>query len=91
MSDEALCWWSARGGRRPGGQPKYSDLAITSCLTLRVVYRLPLRQSAGLMLGVAELMEIDTAVPDFSTLSRRSTGRRCRQQSPEPGPQVRSI
>lgn len=57
-----------------GGQPKYSDLAITLCLTLRVVYQLPLRQTQGLMRSVARLMGIDIAVPDFSTLSRRGKG-----------------
>jgi hypothetical protein len=73
-SDEALCQWSAPRRTSPGGQPKYSDLAITLCLTLRVVYGLPLRQTQGLMRSVAALMGIDIAVPDFSTLSRRSKG-----------------
>ncbi len=56
------------------GQPKYSDFAITLCLTLRVVYHLLLRQTQGLMRSVARLMGLDIAVPDFSTLSRRSKG-----------------
>ncbi|WP_292272461.1 transposase, partial [Mesorhizobium sp.] len=62
------CGWR-RGGHRGGGQPKYSDLAITLCLTLRVVYGLALRQTQGLMRSVAALMRVDIAVPDFSTLS----------------------
>ena len=74
MSDEALCQWSAPRRASAGGQAKYSDLAITSCLTLRAVYGLPLRQTQGLMRSVAALMGIDIAVPDFSTLSRRSKG-----------------
>lgn len=41
------------------------------CLTLRVVYGLPLRQTQGLMRSVAALIGFDIAVPDFSTLSRR--------------------
>ena len=42
VSDEALCWWVAPRRTSRGGQPKYSDLAITLCLTLRVVYGLAL-------------------------------------------------
>lgn len=48
VSDEALCLWSAARRTSRGGQPKYSDMAITLCLTLRVAYRLPLRQPQGL-------------------------------------------
>lgn len=44
------------------------------CLTLRVVYDLPLRQTQGLMRSIAKLMSVEIAVPDFSTLSRRGKG-----------------
>ena len=74
ISDEALCFWSAARRTSRGGQPKYSDLAITLCLTLRIVYGLPLRQTQGFMRSVAVLVGFDLAVPDFSTLSRRSKG-----------------
>ncbi|MGR9061574.1 IS5 family transposase (plasmid) [Rhizobium leguminosarum] len=74
VKDEALALWTAPRRRSRGGQPKYSDLAITLCLTLRVVYGLALRQTQGLMRSVAALMEFDIAVPDFSTLPRRSKG-----------------
>ncbi|WP_027681781.1 IS5 family transposase [Rhizobium leguminosarum] len=74
VSDEALCLWRAPRRTLWGGQPKYSDLAMTLCLTLRVVYGLPLRQTHGLMRSVAALMGFDIAVPDFSTFSRRSKG-----------------
>lgn len=74
VSEAAACVWSAQRRRSRGGQPKYSDLAITLCLSLRVVYHLPLRQTQGLMRSVARLMGLDIAVPDFSTLSRRGKG-----------------
>jgi transposase len=74
VSEEALSLWTAPRRTSRGGQPKYSDLAITLCLTLRVVYRLALRQTQGLMRSVTALMGLDIAVPDFSTLSRRSKG-----------------
>ncbi|MGR9179069.1 transposase (plasmid) [Rhizobium leguminosarum] len=74
MSDEALSQWSAQRRTSRGGQPKYSGLAITMCLTVRVVYELPLRQTQGLMRSIAALMGVEITVPDFSTLSRRSKG-----------------
>ncbi len=74
VKDEALSLWTARRRTSRGGQPKYSDLAMTLCLTLRVVYGLALRQTQGLMRSVAAPMGFDIAVPDFSTLSRRSKG-----------------
>jgi len=74
VSEAAACMWSAARRKSRGGQPKYSDIAITLCLTLRVVYHQPLRQTQGLMRSVARLMGLDIAVPDFSTLSRRGKG-----------------
>ena len=45
LSREAVAaWMPARGGRR-GGQRKYSDIAIETALTLRLVFHLPLRQT----------------------------------------------
>ena len=57
-----------------GGQWRYSDLAIETCLALRTAYRLPLRQTQGLMGSISTLMGLDIRVPDFSTLSRRANG-----------------
>jgi hypothetical protein len=57
-----------------GGQQKYSDLAITLCLTLGIVYKQPSRQTQGLVRSVAELMGLELSVPDFSALSRRGKG-----------------
>lgn len=74
ISEEALSHWLASRRTSPGGQPKYSNLAITMCLTFRVVFGLPLRQTQGLMRCIAKLMSVEIAVPDFFTLSRRGKG-----------------
>ena len=55
-----------------GGQPHYSDLAITTALILCAVLRLALRQTEGLIGSVLQLLHLDLPVPNFSTLSRRS-------------------
>jgi transposase len=89
ISDEALTQWAAPRRTSRGGQPKYSDLAITMCLTLRVVYDQPLRQTQGMMRSIATLIGVEIAVPDFSTLSRRGKGLELppvRRPTASPGP-----
>ena len=46
---EAIEAWRAVPRTTRGGQPCYSALAITTALTLRAVFRLPLRQTEGLI------------------------------------------
>ena len=49
VSSEAIAAWTpSRSGRR-GGQRRYSDLAIETALTLRLLYHLPLRQAEGFL------------------------------------------
>ena len=74
VSEEAQNVWSAPRRTSRGGQWRYSDLAIETCLTLRTTYRLALRQTQGLMGSIGTLMGLDIRVPDYSTLSRRANG-----------------
>jgi hypothetical protein len=63
--------WRAAPTGKPGRQPTFSDAAIQTCLTLKVLFRLPLRQVIGLVESLLKLADLDWPVPDFSTLSRR--------------------
>src|SRR5690348_14964506 len=74
FTDAAIAAWKAAPRTTPGGQPHYSDLAITTALTLRAVFRLPLRQTEGLIGAVVQLLGLDLSVPDYSALSRRAQG-----------------
>ncbi|WP_043367225.1 IS5 family transposase [Belnapia sp. F-4-1] len=69
---EAIDGWRAEARIGRGGQAKYSDLAIATALTLRVVFRLALRQTEGLIGSILQLLGLDLAVPDHSALSRRA-------------------
>jgi hypothetical protein len=69
---EAVAAWEAAPRATPGGQSRYSDLAITTALTLRAVFRLALRQTEGLIASILHLLGLDLAIPDHSTLSRRA-------------------
>jgi len=74
LSPEAVAGWKpARDGRR-GGQLKFSDVAIETALTLRLVFHLPLRQTEGFLNSLFAMMGIDLSAPDHTTLSRRSRG-----------------
>ena len=64
-------WKPAPTGLR-GGQKKFSDHAIETALTLRLVFNLPLRQAEGFLRSVLSLMDVDLESPDHTTLSRRS-------------------
>jgi hypothetical protein len=72
MTPEALSSWPAPKRTTRGGQPRYSDLAIETALTLGLVFGLRLRQTEGLLASVLKLMGLDLAVPDHTTLSRRA-------------------
>jgi hypothetical protein len=72
FTDEAIAAWRAEPRTTPGGQPHYSALAIMTALTMRTVFGLALRQTEGLIGSVIDLLGLALAVPDYSTLSRRS-------------------
>jgi hypothetical protein len=72
VSEAAIAGWRAAPRTTPGGQPGYSDLAVTAALMLRAVFRLALRQTEGLIGSVLHLLGLDLPVPDHSTLGRRA-------------------
>src|SRR4051794_11166329 len=72
VTPEAVAAWAAVPRLGRGGQSTYSNLANTTALTLRAVFRLALRQAEGQIGSVLQLLGLDLAVPDHSTLSRRA-------------------
>jgi hypothetical protein len=72
FTDAAIVMWKAEPRTTRGGQPRYSDLAIATALTLKAVFRLALRQTEGLIGSIIALLGLDLAVPDHTTLSRRA-------------------
>ena len=66
--------WSAPRRRTRGGQARYSNLAIEICLSPRLVFGLPLRQTQGFVRSIVRLTGASIAAPCFSTLSRRGVG-----------------
>ncbi|WP_239647834.1 transposase [Candidatus Jidaibacter acanthamoebae] len=50
----------------------YSDYAIDMMLTLRMLLKLPLRQTEGFVKSIFEFINVKLEVPEFSRLSKRA-------------------
>jgi hypothetical protein len=74
LTEEAIAAWQASATGKRGGQPIYSAIAIETSLALRLVFHQPLRQTEGLLRSIADVLKIDIAIPDHTTLSRRGGG-----------------
>ena len=85
LSSEAIAAWTPRRSGRRGGQRRYSDLAIETALTLRLLYHLPLRQAEGFLHALFGMMRLNLSAPDDTTLSRRSRHLRRRLRPVPPG------
>ena len=68
--DPQMIWSPPPTGKR-GRQQHFSDAAIQTCLTLKVLFGMPLRQTPGFVQSLLQLVGLDWSVPDFSTLCRR--------------------
>jgi len=72
ITEDVLKTWHPRESEGKRGHPRtYTDTAIETMATLQEIYHLGLRQTEGLMQSIGELVHLDVAIPDYSTLSRR--------------------
>lgn len=55
----------------PGRPAVFSEAAIQFCLTIKVLFTLPLRQTTGMVARLLKMANLDWAVPDYTTLCRR--------------------
>ena len=68
--DRDLQWPGLASGKR--GRPSlFSDAAIQFCLSLKVLFKLPLRQTTGMVASLLKMAGLDWEVPDYTTLCRR--------------------
>jgi hypothetical protein len=64
-------WCNHEKNGRRGRDLTYSDWAIQCVLTLKVLYRLPLRATQGLVASLLELMGLDLPTPSYTQICRR--------------------
>lgn len=72
ITEEALSEWQSREKTGKRGKPRlYSNAAIETSLTLQQVFRLPLRQTEGVLAIILAKFGSDVSAPDYSTLCIR--------------------
>ena len=67
--DTEMVWTPPPSGKR-GRQQQFSDAAIQTCLTLKILFGMPLRQTTGFVQSLLRVVGLDWAAPDFTTLCR---------------------
>ena len=82
LSEDAIAAWIPPKNGLRGGQRRYSNLAIRTALTLRVVFGLPLRQTEGFLDSLLSLMSRDLKAPDHTLAPEPN---RC-GAAPDPSP-----
>jgi hypothetical protein len=80
ISQDAIDAWTPPQTGKRGAQPVYSEVAIETALALRLLFRLPLRQTEGFLHALLTLMDVTLPCPDHTTLSRRHATVVIRQQ-----------
>ncbi len=68
--DSGMTWRPPPTGKR-GRQQQFSDPAIQTCLTMKVLFGMPPRQTTGFVESLLRLVGLGWPVLDFSTLCRR--------------------
>jgi hypothetical protein len=81
IEDGALEHWQSCG---EGGQARYTNAAIQTSMMVRTAFKLPLRQTEGLMASVLRLMSLTISAPDHTTVSRRAVTLPLIQSAPVP-------
>jgi hypothetical protein len=71
FTEEAGAAWHAPATGQLDGQPIYSAIAIETSLALRLVFHQLLRLTEGLLRSIADLLGINVAIANHTTLSRR--------------------
>lgn len=73
ISEDVVESWYAAPRIQGRGRPfTYSDACIELALTLRSLFRFPLRSTQGFLEGLTKMMKLHLKVPHYSQLSRRA-------------------
>ena len=72
IDEETIKNWYAIPTGKAVQQFHYSDAAIQLALSLRAIYRLPLRATQGFLQSVFKMMNLELDVPDCTTICRRA-------------------
>ena len=68
--DKDMTWLAPHDGS-PSRPAVFSEESIQFCLTIKVLFKLPLRQTTGMVASLLKMADLDWTVPDYTTLCRR--------------------
>jgi DDE family transposase len=73
FAEDVIAAWEHSNPAVKVGRPfTYSNTAIECLLALRELFQLPYRQTEGLGRALVKLMEVEVAIPDFTSLAKRA-------------------
>ncbi len=72
IDEETIKEWKQSKQNKRGRPRRFSDLAITTVLTLKRVFSLPLRALQGLINSLLKLADIPLICPHYTCISRRA-------------------
>ena len=82
FDENAIKNWYAKKNGKFCKQKIYSNTTIEALALIRLIFRLPLRQTTGFMQSILKLMGLELRIPDFSTVSRRMSQLKVRLNKP---------
>ncbi|GKN93397.1 IS5 family transposase [Klebsiella variicola] len=86
LDDEAILAWYESATPSSRGRPlRYSDLAITTVLMIKRVFRLTLRAAQGFNDSIFALMGVPLRCPDYTGVSKRAKSVNVRFKTPSRG------
>jgi hypothetical protein len=65
-------WWYAHEVNKNCRPKKYSDKTIEICLSIRSLFKLPLRATEGFINWILSEFKLDIQTPSYTQISRRS-------------------
>ena len=68
--DPDMSWFASPSGK-VGHPERFSSAAVQFCLSMKVLFGLPLRQATGFVESLLRLSGLYWPVPDYTTLCRR--------------------
>lgn len=76
FSEEIIQNWHNEDKKNAWRPRKYTDLAIKTCLMIKYLFKLPYRQTEGLVRSIVKLLakEKEIEVPSYSQINRRQSG-----------------
>jgi hypothetical protein len=85
--DAEMAWEAKPSGHR-GRQQAYSDAAIQACLTMKVLFGLPLRQTTGFVESLLEFIGLDWSshrarMRSYGSLTHPEPGRETKRCDPQ--------